>query len=69
MNKQTYVIVSRDRHRDDKVYIVNCEKGELRDNLLKVWDKDFSFKEADFYGEWVILCDDYVVEAHVPINL
>lgn len=42
MIKKQIAIISHDRHREDYVYLVDCEEKDEENYIKKIWQKDFN---------------------------
>lgn len=51
---KTFAIISHDRHREDYVYIINCEETEINDYIEKIWIKDFGSHYDDNTGDYTV---------------
>ena len=54
-----YAIISKDRHRDDKVYLFSGSEEEVKIKCEEVWKKDFSF---DYTYPWSDSSGIYSIE-------
>jgi len=45
--KKEYTIISKDRHRDDEVYIFEGTEEEVKKKAKEIFEKDFGVKLKD----------------------
>ena len=63
-----YAIISRDRHRDDRVYLVKCNEDDLKNILEKIWKDDFGYELPPVVNNFYCgnQSGDYEIEVFEP---
>ena len=64
--KKEYAIISRDRHRDDHVYLFTGTKEEVEQKCEEIWKQDFGY---DYEYKWVAGGGSYTVDYVEVIKL